>query len=351
MFAGRERLVACATAIVVLRGSGAWAGDAALADALFREGKALMQERDYARACPKLAESFRADAATGTLLALAVCQEESGQLASAWASYNGVVSRAKQEGRSDRERAAHERASALASRLSTLRVDVPTELAALPGLVITRDGVALSSAVWGTAVPTDAGTHVVEATATGRVPWRQTVTVGPEADRKTVSVPGLAMNEPPPAQAPVPGGPGVAAARPPVATSAAPSTLGMGGVAPSRAGATYQVVGLTTAAAGVVALGVGTAFGVWAKRLDDDSKQDGHCTATDGCDDFGRPLNQKAVARGDTATVLFIVGGALVAGGATLYLIGRSQARAEPSLAFIPDVAPGFGGAAVVGRF
>src|SRR6188768_3528832 len=98
------------------------AGDATLAESLFRDGKKLMTAGDYAKACPKLAESYAQDPATGTLLALAVCFEEQGKLASAWTTYSEVASRARAEGRVDREQAAREHVTALAPRLSMLTI-------------------------------------------------------------------------------------------------------------------------------------------------------------------------------------------------------------------------------------
>ena len=50
------------------------ARDAIMAEALFREGRALMDAGNYDSACPKLAESYSQDPATGTLLALALCE-------------------------------------------------------------------------------------------------------------------------------------------------------------------------------------------------------------------------------------------------------------------------------------
>ena len=49
--------------------------DVATAEALFREGKRLMEQKSFAAACPKLKESFAQDEATGTLLALALCHQ------------------------------------------------------------------------------------------------------------------------------------------------------------------------------------------------------------------------------------------------------------------------------------
>src|SRR6185503_4235477 len=133
----------------LLVASAAYAGDPTLAETLFREGKSLMDAKNYAQACPKLDESYRQDPATGTLLAYAMCQEENGQLASAWTAFNSVVGRAAREGRPDRVDAAQRRATALEARLSRLTVEVPLEVAALPGFAVTRDRVPLPAAAWG----------------------------------------------------------------------------------------------------------------------------------------------------------------------------------------------------------
>ena len=73
------RKLDCTTALLTftfaLGTSLAHAGDAATAEALFREGRTLMDAGNYTAACPKLAESYAQDAATGTLLALGMCQE------------------------------------------------------------------------------------------------------------------------------------------------------------------------------------------------------------------------------------------------------------------------------------
>src|SRR5204863_10189231 len=96
------RKVLCATTLYFsLATSQAHAGDAATAEALFREGRALMEAGNYKAACPKLEESYAQDPATGTLLALGICQERAGLTASAWATYSDAATRAKRDGRAD----------------------------------------------------------------------------------------------------------------------------------------------------------------------------------------------------------------------------------------------------------
>jgi hypothetical protein len=71
--------------------------DVAQAEALFRRGKESLAAGDHTRACSLLAESYRLDAATGTLLALALCHERQGKLVAAIDEYKDVVVRARAE--------------------------------------------------------------------------------------------------------------------------------------------------------------------------------------------------------------------------------------------------------------
>src|SRR6266446_4742742 len=121
--------------------------DKSLAQALFNEGKRLMDSKQYAQACPKFADSQKLDPGVGTLLNLAVCYEKNGQTASAWAAYDEAASAAKGAGQADREKYARERAAALAPLLAKLTITVP-QASAIDGLTITRDGVTLPSSAW-----------------------------------------------------------------------------------------------------------------------------------------------------------------------------------------------------------
>src|SRR5450631_560862 len=73
---------------VMARADGA---DPAAADVLFREGRRDADAGNYALACPKFEESFRLDPAPGTLLNLADCEENRGQLTRAWQHFQQLT--------------------------------------------------------------------------------------------------------------------------------------------------------------------------------------------------------------------------------------------------------------------
>jgi hypothetical protein len=224
----------------------AQAGDAALAETLFREGKRLMKAGKYDEACPKLAESNRIDAGTGTLLALAFCHEQQGKTATAWAEYNEVVSAADRQRSTDRGHVARGRIAALEPQLSRLTVVVGPSAARLPGLQVTRDGVPLGEVTWGSAVPVDPGDHEVQATADRKKVLLKSVHIDPRGDRQTVTISTLddEASLPPPETSPTPPAPqtrvstegaqvrdGVAPSPPPVVHRPVPvSVYVLGGV-------------------------------------------------------------------------------------------------------------------------
>ena len=118
--------VCCAVVMVVLSLLSAPVlaqGDAkAMAEALFKDGRRLMDEKNYAEACPKFEESHNLEAKVGTLLNMAICHEKQGKTASAWAEFTEVASQSRQ--RNDPERAdfATEQVALLEPKLSKLVV-------------------------------------------------------------------------------------------------------------------------------------------------------------------------------------------------------------------------------------
>ena len=161
---------AATIALALAMATPARADDPAAAEALFQEGRRLVADGNYAEACPKFEESLHHDRAVGTLWHLARCLEETGAIASAWARYREAAAEARKTDEDARERAALHRAKALEPRLPRLTIDVPVEHR-VDGLTVTRDGTAIGPGVWGTPLPVDPGTHVIEAAAPGYQPW------------------------------------------------------------------------------------------------------------------------------------------------------------------------------------
>ncbi|WP_437930810.1 hypothetical protein WMF37_16825 [Sorangium sp. So ce291] len=233
----------------------------AQADALLEQGKQLMKKGKLAEACPKIEESYRLSPRSATLLALAMCHEKQGKLATAWVEYIDLGAAARKEGNKRLEADAKARGAKLELRLPRLTLNVP-RAAAVEGLEVTLDGAPVDSETWGQARPLDPGEHKVSASAPGRKRWELSVTIK-RGDRKAVAVPALAKDgSAAPAPAPAAEAPAKEAASPPVA--AAPDK---GGTAPGKgaAGAGRGVAaagpgkGAAGAAEGAAGPGEGTA--------------------------------------------------------------------------------------------
>ena len=163
------------------------AAEARLAQALFDEARALMAQKRYPEACPKLAESQRLDPGTGTLLNLAICHEEEGRLATAASELREVVAASARENRADRRVVAEQHLAAVEKLVPKLAVTVSPRAQALEGLEVRLDGLELRPAAWGVAAPVDPGAHVVTASAANRSPWTTTVPVA-RGENRTVEV-------------------------------------------------------------------------------------------------------------------------------------------------------------------
>ena len=161
-----------------------------VAETLFQDAIALMKESKFAEACPKLEASQAREAKSGTLLVLGSCHEQLGRTATAWAEYKEAATLARTEGRNENAERADEFAAAVEPKLSRLTIVVsqPPEGAAL---TIALDGEPVAAGILGSAVPLDPGTHTIDASASGFEPHRQTVTIGPDGDAQTVTIPAL----------------------------------------------------------------------------------------------------------------------------------------------------------------
>jgi hypothetical protein len=167
----------------------------AAAQALFDDGKVLVDQKKYQEACPKFLDSYRLDPAIGTKFYLARCYEQIGKLASAWTYYLEVVDEAHAAKSADREKFAAERASALKPRLPKLSIAVSGDARRISGLAVKRDGVAVGEGSYDAAIPTDLGDHVISATAPGRKPFEKHVEVKEEGAQVKVEIPLLEVEK------------------------------------------------------------------------------------------------------------------------------------------------------------
>ena len=336
-----SRVLPAALVVSVLlafgRGAQAQSTDPVAAQALFDAGKRLVNDHKYAEACPKFEESQRLDPAIGTHYALAECYEKAGRLASAWVAYLDVASEAGAEKRADREKYAKARAAALAPRLSRITVVVPAA-SRTPGLEIKRDGETLRDAQWGEPVPTDPGSHVIAASAPGKLPFQTTVVVHDEGKVLEVQLAPLADAPPAPPTA-------VGPATPAPAVEPTPGTTPEEG--PHGLG-TQGILAIATGAVGLGGVVVGSIFGLETLSKHSSSQQQcqGNACSSTGLQDVTDGKNA-----GNVSTIAFIAGGALLAGGVVLWLTAPSSAPKVGSLGVTPLVAPDGGGFSLRGTW
>ncbi|HEV8550838.1 MAG TPA: hypothetical protein VGQ57_17450 [Polyangiaceae bacterium] len=304
------------------------ARDATAAEALFEQGKALLEHGDVEAACPKFAESNRLDPATGTLYALALCHERSGKLATAWAEFIETAGRANGDHNGEREQAARQRAAALQARLSFLEIQVDPLTAGLPGLSVSYDGGTLRPAAFGTSLPVDPGTHVVRAEAPNHRAWEGSVEVGTEPERATLTVPALeALPDLPPPPPPV---------VPPPKPLPAPRDAGAFELTPLRLG------GIALGAAGLASLGFATAASV--RALNEKARSEDSCDASGCADQAGQDARIAAREAATWATVGAISGAVLLGAGVILYVVGKPAARHSQAAHTVLLVGHGLGG-------
>jgi hypothetical protein len=294
----RPRAVAALVLASVLLGPAiarADSEDQAAAESLFADARALLREGKVPEACRKFSASYRLDHAAGALLNLALCHEKEGKIASAWAEYKQSVLEARRAGRVEREQVASEAAAALEPRLPKLTVVVPPE-SRVSGLEVIRNESPIEQGGWGTPLPVDPGAISIVVRAPGYKAWSTSVTIEP-AQALSVSVPVLEVDE-------------ATAILPPWWT-------------PRRK------IGVAIGSAGVVALGVGTYFGIAALHAKQLALND--CPTFDNelrCNSNGSSDSHVAVERAWVSDIALGVGLVSVAAATYLIVSGRPSAPA-----------------------
>lgn len=302
----------------------------AAAEALFQQGRELMQAERYAEACEKFAASNRLDPALGTVLNLAACLESDGRLASAWAKFVEAGTIATREGSAQRAAVARQRAAALEPRLVRVQVNVPERV---PGLRVTIGGRAFPEATWGTPIPIDPGEWEVVAEAPGHISWTRHAIGTEEGAVIEVDVPALEAQ-------PIPD---VREAPPPIEPTPAVFEEPRGG-----SPATWVLLG-----AGVAAIGVGFGLGANASNLWD--RAEDRCPANLCATPTDQADAEAAARRANAATTLVIVGGAMAAGSLVVGLLTRASDDGEDedseAIRVTPSVSPRHAGISLGGSF
>jgi hypothetical protein len=299
--------------------------NAAAAQALFDQAKALMSAGKYAEACPKLAESDRLDHGMATQFRLAQCYEQIGRIASAWSLYVGVADEAKQAGNPDREAVARRAADALRPRLPMLTIVVAEDVARISRLEIKRNGSLVGRGAWNVSVPVDPGELTIEAAGSRKKPWQGKV-VAKEGKAVRIEIPALEDG--------------------PESMTSTPEDAGSTGSG-QRTGA---IIAGSIGVAGVV---IGSIYGARTFSKWDDTLS--HCQNGDvmRCDAEASGLHDEAVTSGTVSTIGFVVGGVGLAAAAVLWFTAPSSkpAAKNAELQILPGAGPRSGGVVVRGRF
>jgi hypothetical protein len=282
------------------------------AERLFQQGRAALEAKDYATACAKLAASQRLDAAVGTLISLAECEEDRGQLAGARAHWQEAANLAEAtHDKHDRAVFARERLAQLEPRVPRLTLRVSTR--APKGMIVMLDGLPLGETDLGLPRSLDPGTHAVQISATGHAPRTLRVDLTEGQRRELDLEPGEAIAAaPPPPQEPLP--------REPPPTTPAPT--------PER-GSWHRPVAYAAGGLGVVGIAVGSVLGLEASSKWSKAKQD--CGAGCPSGSIARSERSDASTDGTISTVGFVAGGVALAAGIVLYLTAPSSTPSSTS--------------------
>lgn len=275
------------------------AQDSKLAHDLFDQGRALLEQHEYERACQKFEDSRRLTptGGGGTVLNLALCRELSGKTGTAWALFREARSQAVRDRREDRQRFAEEHLAALDRRISRLRITVPLNARA-PGLVIRLNTVALTESAWGESLVVDPGEQHIDVTAPDKQPLHLKVVIADHADHRVLDIPPLSD-------------------RPKTSAGAreehTPFFYG-----PQRKWGTFAVT------AGLATVAIGSLLGVRAGRKD--RAADALCPSYEtSCNPDAFALSSDAASEARTATVVVVSGAVVVVAGVVLFLTAPSK--------------------------
>ncbi len=172
--------------------------DPAAAEALFQQGRALLERGELAGACAKFESSQANEPSGGTLLNLADCRFRQGKTATAWANFVAAERLAGLQGRPEQAAEARRRGSELEPTLSTLTLHAA---GAPRALEVRVNGRKLDPGSVGSRLPMDPGVLSIEFSAPGYAPEQVEVTLQGSAHHLVVEAPRLTRQAAEPAPA------------------------------------------------------------------------------------------------------------------------------------------------------
>ena len=298
---------------------------AALAEALFEEGRRDVENGDLDSACRKFRDSDNLDPGAGTKLNWADCEEKRGKLATAWELFKRVED--ELDPTDDRWPLAKQRRETIEPRVPKLILVLAQD--APSGTVVDLDGMELSAASYGVSLPVDPGAHrlVVSAPQHSNQTLEISLRVGQQTE---VSVsPGAPVVQSSETAAP---------ALPPPQTAAP-----VDDASPRHR---HRQLGYAVVGGGAVALLVGAATGLVV--LDKKRTAEKYCDSeTRTCEQPGIDANRVGPKWGLASGIAFAVGAGGLGVGS--YLVLRGDRNPERSTTLRVRVGPG-GGYLALGR-
>ena len=296
------------------------------ARALMDQGDESFEQKSYAAALKAYAGAHAIMRVPTTAIEVAKAHEALGNLVEA----RDALLEAIRFPKSSDEPAAYTGARAEAEkRASALGDRIPSIVVKLDGLPqgveprVTVDRVALPAAAALLPIKVNPGRHKVLVSSDATYDASQDVDV---AERQNVVVP-IALKPRPISERPVSSAPGSSR------SSSSP----------------LRTAALISGGAGLVGLAVGGFFGLQAKSKQDDADCPGNVCKDEASASTLRSANDAATL----STIAFVAGGALVAGGITLWLVGSSSSPKTASVRLSPmmPASAASGGIAAFGTF
>ena len=304
--------------------SGISQADEARRTTLFHQGFDAASAGRWGEAKERFSAALAIRSSPKVLFSLAQAEEQLGQLGAASRDYTRAIEGAKGAGENEVVSAAGDALAALRPRVPQLRILVN----GASGATATLDGQPIAV---GTQVAVDPGSHRVVASAPGMRDAPATVAI---SERQQLDLP-LSLEPASPTSS--------------GSTSGGGATTGDTTAAPSRPGMSpLRIVGIAAAGAGVVGVAVASVLGLQAKSKNDESNQSG-CNG-DNCTSAAASIRRDAISLANASTVLFVVSGALVAGGVVAWLVAPTP-RSDEGVGVTPTAMASGGGVVVSGRW